>query len=106
MIFNEKKTFQKDIRYLVLYTEYLLNGVILDSYSLTKRVDGFKDYRSVLDYIKKNVPAAITKNTCNNYIKRFFYTQSGFYKDTLGYESHKYLYDISHNIIKEASIHG
>jgi hypothetical protein len=106
MIFNEKKDFRKDIRYLVLYTEYLLNGTILDSHGLTKRVDEFKDYGSVLAYAKKNIPAAITKHLCNNYIKRFFYTQSGFYKDTLGYESHKYLYDISHTIIKEASING
>ena len=102
MIFNEKKNFRKDIRYLILYIEYFLKGEILDSYTLSQKVESFKEYKDVLNYLKSNLPSAILNKVNKGYVKRFFYTQSGFYKDSLNYESHKYLYDLSHSVIKEA----
>lgn len=106
MLFNHKRNFKKNIRYLVLYTEYFLNGIVLDSYGLDKKINEFKSFKEVLAYISTNIPFAILNRVHKGYIKRFFYTKAGFYKDTLSYTSHKYLYDLSHAIIKEASAYG
>jgi hypothetical protein len=102
-IYNEKRNFRKIIRYLVLYTEYFLKGEVLDTFSLTEAVNNFRDYKDVLEYIKREVPKAIAKHKNRAYLKRYFYTMAGFYKDLLNYESHKYLYDLTHEIIKEAA---
>jgi hypothetical protein len=45
----------------------------------------------------------IAKHNNKAYLKRYFYTMAGFYKDMLNYESHKYLYSLTHEIIKEAA---
>jgi hypothetical protein len=105
-IFNQKNKFHKDIRYLILYTEYLITSNILDTYALTTKLKNFKSYKDVLEYIKTNVPKAIATSVTKEYIKRFFYTKAGYYKDTLKYESHKYLYNLTHDVIREAYAHG
>ena len=38
-----------------------------------------------------------------SYIKRYFYTQAGYYKDSMNYESQKYLYELTHNVVKRAA---
>jgi hypothetical protein len=104
-VFNEKN-FKKDIRNLVLYTEYFLNGIVLDSYGLSEKVDEFSSRKQVLFYLANSLPKAILRTVGKDYVKRFFYTQAGVYKETLNYESHKYLYDLSHMIIKETCVNG
>ncbi len=106
IVFNEKTNFKKGIRYLVLYLEYFLTGNVLDSYKLSKKVNSFRNYRDVLGYVKSNLPHALCNKLHCGYIKRFFYTQTGVYRDTLNYESHKYLYELSHSVVKEACVHG
>lgn len=105
-ILNEKRKFQKEIRFLLLYTEYFKNKDILSTFELTRRINSFKNYKEVMDYIKKEVPELVIKPVHKSYIKRFFYTQAGFYKDITGkYSSGRFLYDLCHNIIKGA-VHG
>lgn len=99
-ILNEKRNYKKYIRDVVLYTEYFKAGIILSSEELNDRINKFKDFMEVMDYIKKEVPAIIRKKARSSYIKRFFYTESGGYKDLLRYDSHRFLYDLSHSIIE------
>lgn len=87
----------KQLRSLILYTEYYKNNHILDSkelYFLTK------DLKDPLGYILKEVPGIMTKIGKFSYLKRFFYTQAGFYKD-IEYDSQKYLYQLTHSITNE-----
>ena len=101
-ILNQKNKYHKDIRYLILYTEYLINKRVLDTYELTNRIAKFKNYKEILAYAKKEIPKAIIQTVNKNYIKRYFYTQAGFYKDMLDYKSQRYLYELAHGIISEA----
>jgi hypothetical protein len=98
-ILNDQNKYHKDIRFLVLYIEYFKNNYVLDTFELSKKIDEFKDCKDILDYIQINVPAILNKHAKKSYLKRFFYTQSGFYKDSLEYDSIKYLYDLSHMVI-------
>ena len=99
-ILNQKNKYHKSIRFLVLYTEYFKNGEVLDTFQLDKKINQFKDYKEILEYIKKEVPRIINKNTKKSYIKRFFYTQAGFYKDLLEYNAQNFLYNLIHLITK------
>ena len=105
-ILNQKNKFHKDIRFLVLYTEYFKNSIILDTYELRERIMRFRGYKEILEYAMQEVPYAVNQKIHKGYIKRFFYTQAGFYKDMLSYKSQRYLYDLSHDIIKEVKING
>lgn len=102
-ILNEKDKYHKNIRFLVLYTEYFKNNQILDSYELRRRIEKFKNFKEILNYIAKEIPLIINKHKKTSYIKRYFYTQAGYYKDSIGYESQKYLYELSHNIVRGAA---
>jgi hypothetical protein len=102
-LFNQKKDFKKEIRFLVLYTEYFANKKILDTYELMKKISCFKNYKSVLNYINENVPEIIRKNLCKSYVKKYFYTSSGMYRDALSYPGIKFLYALSHSIIRGAA---
>jgi len=97
-ILNQKDRFHKDIRYLILYTEYFRSSQILDTHELNKKISEFKNNSQILDYISKNTPEIITKNANISYIKRFFYTQAGFYKDS-SYKAQRLLYELTHSII-------
>ena len=99
-ILNQKNKYHKSIRFLVLYTEYFKNGEVLDTFQLDKKINQFKDYKEILEYIKKEVPRIVNKNTKKSYIKRFFYTQAGFYKDLLEYNAQNFLYNLIHLITK------
>jgi len=99
-IFNQKNRFHKDIRFLILYTEYFKNKEILDTYQLDQKIKQFSDYKEILNYINKNIPIIITKNKKKSYIKRFFYTQSGYYKRFYEYSAQKFLYKLTHLITR------
>jgi len=102
-ILNEKDKYHKHIRFLVLYIEYFKNNQILDTYQLRKKIEKFRNFKEILNYTKKELPWVINKSVKKSYIKRYFYTQAGYYKDSLDYESQKYLYELSHNIVKGAA---
>ena len=99
-IFNNKKEFKKRIRTLILYTEYLKNNKILDSKDLKDKIAEFRDYKEVLEYIKNNIILIIHNKTNKSYIKRFFYTQSGFYKEHIKFKGIEWLYNISKEIAR------
>lgn len=101
-LINEKESFQKAIRSLVLHTEYFENSRILTSYELRKIIYSFKNYKEVLEYIKIHAPIAIKNKAGEGYIKRYFYTQAGFHKQNIQYAGQKDLYDISHAIAQAA----
>ncbi len=99
-ILNNKDKFHKDIRFLVLYTEYFLSGKILDTFGLRKKISQFKSHEELLNHVKENVPKIMLKKAKKSYIKRFFYTQAGYYKDSLDYKAQRYLYNLTHSITK------
>ena len=47
-ILNQKNKYHKDIRFLVLYTEYFKSGEILDTISLDKKISEFQNYKDIL----------------------------------------------------------
>ncbi len=98
-LLNQKTKFHKNIRFLALYTEYFKTGKILDTFQLTERINSFKDYRDILGFIKNEVPKILHKHAKPSYLKRFFYTQAGYYKDILYYDAQTFLYQLAHSII-------
>jgi hypothetical protein len=103
MILNEKDMYHKEVRDLILYTEYFKTGKIIDAFELMKKIDSFKDYNSILDYISKEAPKIFSDKISPGYIKRFFYSQAGNYKDMVEYDAQKYLYNLSHTIISKVA---
>ncbi|MBI5797624.1 hypothetical protein HZA98_01830 [Candidatus Woesearchaeota archaeon] len=99
-LLNEKKNFTKSIRSLVLYTEYFKTGEVLDSFQLSEKCNSFKSTKEVLKYIQEESPKAIQKNASFAYIKRFFYTQAGVYKEVKEYKAQNILYELTHRITK------
>lgn len=99
-LLNRKDKYHKDIRFLVLYTEYLNDGIILDTAGLDEKISRFKGYKDILEYITENVPKAIRKHLRASYLKRFFYTQAGYYKDVKDYPAQTFLYRLTHSITK------
>lgn len=99
-LLNEKKVFHKNIRALVLYTEYFKTSDILDTFQLNKKINSFRNYREVMEYVKQEVPTIMAKQAQFSYIKRFFYTQAAAYKGLLYYDAQKYLYELTHAIIR------
>lgn len=104
-LFNQKDKYHKDVRFLVLYTEYFRTGGILDTYQLDRKINEFKDYKDVLGYINANVPVLINSQMKKSYLKRFFYTQAGFYKDLRGYSAQSFLYGLVHSVTR-GLMHG
>ena len=104
-LLNQKNIFHKHVRSLILYTEYFRRRIVLDSFELDKKMDSFKTYRDVLAYVQQNVPAGIQGKIRNSYLKRFFYTQAGYYKDLLEYDAQRFLYDLAHEITRGCA-HG
>ena len=101
-LLNQRKSFSKNIRSLVLYTEYFKNGKVLDSIELSERSGSFSSIEAVLKYIQKESPQAIQKNASFKYIKRFFYTQAGVYRDMKEYKAQNILYELTHKITKRS----
>ncbi len=100
-LMNEKG-FHKAIRSLVLYTEYLRNSNMLDSFQLQKKIYSFKNVNQVLGYLSKEAPIAVRNRVKEGYIKRYFYTQAAFHKENLQYIGQKHLYELSHAIAQIA----
>lgn len=98
-ILNDKLNFQKNVRSLILHTFYFKTGKILDSYSLFTFISKLKDFRIILEYINNEVPPILNKGMKKSYLKRFFYTWKGLYKNLLHYDAQKILYDLSDKII-------
>ncbi len=99
-LLNEKDTFHKNVRFLILYTEYFKTGEILDTFQLNEKINSFKDYIAVMDYIKQELPQIMNKHAKPSYIKRFFYTQAGYYKQLLEYKAQSFLYELTHAVAR------
>jgi hypothetical protein len=100
IVFNSPNNYKKNIRFLVLYTEYFKEGNILDSYELSKKIESIKSWEDVIGYVKSEVPKIINAKIKKSYIKRFFYTQAGYYKDSTEYKAQRFLYELSHLITR------
>ena len=83
ILLNQKEQFQKNIRFLILYTEYFKNGKVLDTFQLNEKINSFRDYTEILRYLKQELPGIVKNYAKPSYIKRFFYTQAGYYKMVL-----------------------
>ncbi len=99
-LLNDKQHFHKNIRFLILYTEYFKNKKVLDTFELNEKINQFKNYNEVLNYIKTQLPIIINNSAKPSYIKRFFYTQAGHYKDIQEYDSQHLLYNLTHEITR------
>ena len=99
-ILNQKDKYHKDIRFLILYTQYFNTKEVLDSFQLTNKIASFKDYHSILAYIKKQVPKIISRHAKPSYTKRFFYTQAAYYKEYQEYEAQNLLCELTHEITR------
>lgn len=103
-ILNQKNEYKKDSRFLVLYTEYFLKGIIFDTFLLDKKLNDFKSYEEIMNYIEINVPVIMNNIAEESYLKRFFYTKAGFYKSLRDYKAQDFLYLLTHKII--GGLHG
>jgi hypothetical protein len=99
-LINQKDKFHKSVRFLILYTYYFLEGRVLGSFELSCKINGFKDYKEILNFVEENVPVVVNKKIKKSYLKRFFYTQAGFYKDMKSYSSQRFLYNLTHLITR------
>ena len=99
-LLNQKNIYHKSVRSLVLYTEYFLHNEVLDSFQLSEKIKKFKSYQAVLDYSTENSRKVFGKYGKTSYLKRFFYTQSGYYRKLSGYQAQNYLYDLTHQITR------
>ena len=104
-LLNDKHHFQKNIRFLILYTEYFKTNKVLDTFQLNEKINSFQDYTQVMAYLKQELPSIINKSAKPSYVKRFFYTQAGYYRDILYYDAQKFLYMLTHEITKNIA-HG
>jgi regulator of sirC expression with transglutaminase-like and TPR domain len=77
-----------------------LEGRVLGSFELSCKINGFKDYKEILNFVEENVPVVVNKKIKKSYLKRFFYTQAGFYKDMKSYSSQRFLYNLTHLITR------
>lgn len=99
-LLNQKNKFHKNVRFLILYTEYFKTGEILDTFQLAEKINFFKSYKEILDYVRTEIPGIIRKNIKQSYVKRFFYTQAGFYKDMQEYKAQNLLYELVHEVTR------
>ena len=104
-LLNKKNRYHKDVRFLVLYTEYFKTGEILDTFQLDKKINSFRNYQDVLKYIKENAPIVINKQRKKSYLRRFFYTRAAHYKPLQGYSAQSFLYALTH-LITRGVAHG
>lgn len=99
-LLNQKNKYHKDVRFLILYTEYFRTGEILDTFQLNKKINQFRDYTEIIEYVKVEVPSIISKHVKRSYAKRFFYTQAGYYKELLEYKAQNFLYELTHEAVR------
>ena len=99
-LLNQRDKFHKNVRFLVLYTQYFRTSEVLDTFQLNEKINSFKDYNKVREYLTQELPAIINKNAKPSYIKRFFYTQAGYYKELSEYEAQSFLYELTHEVAR------
>ncbi|MBU1203825.1 MAG: hypothetical protein KKG60_02025 [Nanoarchaeota archaeon] len=99
-ILNQKTTYQKEVRFLLLYTKYFKTGEVLDTFQLNETINRFKTHESVLDYVQKETPRIMNKKAKKSYLKKFFYTQAGFYTEHTRYNAQNFLYNLAHTITR------
>ncbi len=104
-LLNQKNKFHKNVRFLVLYTQYFKTGELLDTFQLNERISSFKNYKEIMTYITQELPSIINKNAKPSYVKRFFYTQAGYYKELQEYGAQHFLYDLTKEITRGV-VHG
>lgn len=104
-LLNERDKFHKNVRFLILYTEYFKTGEILDTFQLNEKIINFKDYHEVMEYIKQKLPIIMNTRAKPSYLKRFLYTQAAAYKDVLQYDAQRFLYELTHRITRSL-LHG
>jgi len=97
-ILNQKTTYQKEVRFLFLYTKYFKTGKVLDTFQLNETINRFKTPKDILDYVQGEIPKVMNKKARKSYIKKFFYTQAGFYKEHTYYNTQNFLYNLAHLI--------
>jgi len=100
---NMKKGFAKEIRNLLVYTEFLNFDIILDSFDVIKKSKKLDTINKVQNYVNNNVANGIVKKVNQSYIKRFFYTQASIYKGMFEYKGMKEMYALTHAIIKNGN---
>lgn len=98
-LMNDKDKFHKNVRFLILYTQYFRTGEVLDTFQLSEKINRFKDYKEILNYVKFELIEIIRKEMKISYAKRFFYTQAGFYKDLREYDAQNFLYNLAHEAV-------
>lgn len=99
-LLNQKDKFHKNVRFLMLYTEFFRTNDILDTFQLSEKINSFKSYKEILEYVKTEVPRLVNTNAAPSYIKRFFYTYAAQYKELLEYDAQNFLYELTHRITK------
>ncbi|MBU0962470.1 MAG: hypothetical protein KKD48_01045 [Nanoarchaeota archaeon] len=104
ILLNEKNKFHKNVRFLILYTEYFKTKEILDTFQLTQKINQFKTYKEILQYFKNEIIKIIIQNVKPSYARRFFYTQAGYYKGS-EYNAQTFLYNLIHEITR-GIVHG
>lgn len=104
-LLNQKNKFKKEVRSLVLYTEYFKTGEVLDTFKLDQKIREFKDYKQILQYVTEEVPGIARDNIKTSYLRRFFYTQAGYYKNIKEYRAQSFLYQLTHEVTRGAA-HG
>ena len=102
-LLNEREKYHKNVRFLILYTEFFKTGNVMDSFELSKKIESFKIVEDILEYVKREVPACFRNNAKPSYLRRFFYTWSGVYKKLLEYDAQKFLYSLSHLVTRTES---
>ena len=103
-LLNSKDKFHKEVRSLILYTEYFKSGKILDTFQLDDKIKELKDYKAVLVHIQENIPHIMQEKLASSYLKRFFYTQAGYYKEAEEYEAQRFLYELTHSITRGVTV--
>lgn len=102
-LLNQKDRFHKNVRFLVLYTEYFKTGDVLDTFQLGRKINSFKNYKKIIEYVKNEAPNIIYGHAKPSYVRRFFYTQAGYYKDLREYNAQEFLYELTHEVTRGIS---
>lgn len=68
----------KEARMVILYTVYLSQGKVLDSYSLKKYSFEQEDLES---FLFSHAPAIFREHMSPSYLKRFFYSRTKYYEE-------------------------
>lgn len=98
-LMNEKTKPEKQIRTVVLYTEYLRNNKVLDSFELRQMTNKLRTKQEFYRYLEHSLPAAVHAWKKQGYIRRFFYTQAGNYRKFFEFSSQRHLYMLCHRIL-------